>query len=105
MSATAARPRAGTGRALEAPAGKRAAVVGTGASAAPNGIVTADGRLREVDCLIWATGFQTNDFMFPMRIVANWPGYMCEYLRQTSQLDAAEYRFAPLSKPATVMSA
>jgi cation diffusion facilitator CzcD-associated flavoprotein CzcO len=182
------------------------------ASIEPNGIVTADGRLREVDCVIWATGFRTNDFMFPMRIagdgvdlhdhwsggphahlgmcvpgfpnmflmygpntntsggsiivyleaqaayirqameqlsvreagalevraeveaasdralqarfagtawtrcdswyrdehgriVANWPGYMREYLQQTSQLDAGEYRFVPLSKPAPVMSA
>jgi cation diffusion facilitator CzcD-associated flavoprotein CzcO len=185
----------------------------------PNGIRTAasspeqDGALREVDCLIWATGFKTNDFMFPMRIagadgvelrdywsggahahlgmcvpgfpnmfvmygpntntsggsivvyleaqagyirqalqqlreraagalevraeveaasdralqarfagtawtqcdswyrdengrvVANWPGYMREYLKQTAQLDAAEYRFVPLGKPAPVMSA
>ncbi len=28
------------------------------------------------------------------RIVANWPGYMREYLAQTKQLDAGEYRFA-----------
>jgi cation diffusion facilitator CzcD-associated flavoprotein CzcO len=34
----------------------------------PDGIVTADGRLHEVDCIIWGTGFKTNDFMFPMRI-------------------------------------
>jgi cation diffusion facilitator CzcD-associated flavoprotein CzcO len=185
----------------------------------PNGIRTAgssserDGQLREVDCIIWATGFKTNDFMFPMRIagddglelreywsggahahlgmcvpgfpnmfvmygpntntsggsiivyleaqagyirqalqqlrnraagalevraeveaasdralqarfagtawtqcdswyrdengriVANWPGYMREYLKQTAQLDAGDYRFAPLPKPAPVMSA
>jgi cation diffusion facilitator CzcD-associated flavoprotein CzcO len=182
------------------------------ASIEPSGIRTADGRLREVDCVIWATGFRTNDFMFPMRIagdgvdlhdywsggphahlgmcvpgfpnmflmygpntntsggsiivyleaqaayirqameqlcvreagalevraeveaagdralqarfagtawtrcdswyrdehgriVANWPGYMREYLQQTSRLDAAEYRFVPLAKPAPVMSA
>jgi cation diffusion facilitator CzcD-associated flavoprotein CzcO len=189
------------------------------ASIAPNGIRTAgssseeDGVLREVDCIIWATGFKTNDFMFPMRIagvdglelreywsggahahlgmsvpgfpnmfvmygpntntsggsiivyleaqagyirqaleqlrnraagalevraeveaasdralqarfrgtawtqcdswyrdengriVANWPGYMRDYLEQTAQLDAADYRFAPLPKPAPVMSA
>jgi cation diffusion facilitator CzcD-associated flavoprotein CzcO len=182
-------------------------------SVEPSGIRTADGALREVDCLIWATGFRTNDFMFPMRIVgsdgldlrdhwsggphahlgmcvpgfpnmflmygpntntsggsiivyleaqaayirqameqlsvreagalevraeveaasdralqarfagtawtrcdswyrdehgrivANWPGYMREYLEQTSRLDAAEYRFLPLTKPAPVMSA
>ncbi|MGP0100845.1 MAG: flavin-containing monooxygenase [Solirubrobacteraceae bacterium] len=182
------------------------------ASIAPAGIVTASGALHEVDCVIWATGFKTNDFMFPMRIagdgvdlhehwsggahahlgmcvpgfpnmfvmygpntntsggsiivyleaqaaylrqalqqlrvreagaievraeveaasdralqarfagtawtrcdswyrdengriVANWPGYMREYLRQTSRLDAAEYRFVPLPKPAAVVSA
>ncbi len=34
----------------------------------PTGIRTADGRLRELDCVIWATGFKTNDFMFPMQI-------------------------------------
>ncbi len=34
----------------------------------PTGIVTADGRAHELDCIIWATGFKTNDFMFPMRI-------------------------------------
>ncbi len=34
----------------------------------PAGIVTADGRLRELDCIIWATGFKTTEFMFPMRV-------------------------------------
>src|SRR5581483_8402590 len=34
----------------------------------PEGIRTADGRTHELDCLIWATGFRTNDFMFPMAI-------------------------------------
>jgi cation diffusion facilitator CzcD-associated flavoprotein CzcO len=34
----------------------------------PEGIVTADGRLHELDCIVWATGFATNDFMFPMEI-------------------------------------
>jgi cation diffusion facilitator CzcD-associated flavoprotein CzcO len=34
----------------------------------PAGIVTADGSLRELDCIIWGTGFRTNDFMFPMEI-------------------------------------
>ena len=179
----------------------------------PTGIVTAGGAAHEVDCVIWATGFRTTDFMFPMRIaggdgldlheywsggahahlgmcvphfpnmfvmygpntntsggsiivyleaqaayirqalqqlrsravgaievraeveaasdralqarfagtawtdcdswyrdengriVTNWPCYMREYLEQTSQLDAGEYRFAPLPKPAPVMSA
>lgn len=34
----------------------------------PNGIVTADGRVREVDCVIYGTGFQTTSFMLPMRV-------------------------------------
>jgi len=34
----------------------------------PEGVVTADGRVHEADCVIWATGFKTNDFMFPMEI-------------------------------------
>jgi cation diffusion facilitator CzcD-associated flavoprotein CzcO len=34
----------------------------------PTGIVTADGRERELDCLIYATGFRTTEFMFPMEI-------------------------------------
>ena len=38
------------------------------ASVSPEGIVTADGRLHAVDCIIWATGFQTTRFMFPMQI-------------------------------------
>ncbi|HXW58777.1 MAG TPA: NAD(P)/FAD-dependent oxidoreductase, partial [Solirubrobacteraceae bacterium] len=38
------------------------------ARVAPEGIVTADGRLHEADCIIWGTGFRNNDFMFPMRI-------------------------------------
>jgi cation diffusion facilitator CzcD-associated flavoprotein CzcO len=179
----------------------------------PTGIVTADGAEHELDCVIWATGFQTNDFMFPMRIagvdgldledywsggahahlgmcvpgfpsmfvmygpntntsggsiivyleaqaayirqalqhvrargagaievraeveaasdralqarfagtawtechswyrnengriVANWPGYMREYLEQTRQLDAREYSFVAAAKPATAVSA
>ena len=37
----------------------------------PEGIVTADGRLHELDCIIWATGFATNDFMFPMEITGS----------------------------------
>jgi cation diffusion facilitator CzcD-associated flavoprotein CzcO len=32
------------------------------------GVTTADGALHEVDCIIYATGFRTNDFMFPMQI-------------------------------------
>lgn len=34
----------------------------------PEGLRTSDGRLHEVDCVIWGTGFKTNDFMFPMQI-------------------------------------
>jgi cation diffusion facilitator CzcD-associated flavoprotein CzcO len=34
----------------------------------PAGIVTAGGAEHELDCLIWATGFKTTDFMFPMRV-------------------------------------
>jgi cation diffusion facilitator CzcD-associated flavoprotein CzcO len=34
----------------------------------PNGIVTADGELHELDCIIWGTGFKTTEFMFPMRV-------------------------------------
>ncbi|GAB2810630.1 NAD(P)/FAD-dependent oxidoreductase [Streptomyces daliensis] len=34
----------------------------------PRGPVTADGRTHEVDCVIYATGFRTNDFMLPMEI-------------------------------------
>ncbi len=34
----------------------------------PTGIRTADGTEHEVDCIIWGTGFRTNDFMFPMEI-------------------------------------
>jgi cation diffusion facilitator CzcD-associated flavoprotein CzcO len=32
------------------------------------GIVTADGAERELDCLIYGTGFRTTEFMFPMEI-------------------------------------
>jgi cation diffusion facilitator CzcD-associated flavoprotein CzcO len=34
----------------------------------PQGVRTVDGRVHEVDCLIWATGFKTNDFMLPMPV-------------------------------------
>ena len=36
---------------------------------APDGLVTADGREHEVDCIIYGTGFRTTDFMFPMEII------------------------------------
>jgi cation diffusion facilitator CzcD-associated flavoprotein CzcO len=32
------------------------------------GLIAADGTLHEADCIIWGTGFKTNDFMFPMRV-------------------------------------
>ncbi|WP_221268115.1 NAD(P)/FAD-dependent oxidoreductase [Streptomyces sp. TLI_185] len=34
----------------------------------PEGPVTEDGRLHEVDCVIHATGFRTNTFMLPMEV-------------------------------------
>jgi cation diffusion facilitator CzcD-associated flavoprotein CzcO len=34
----------------------------------PEGLVTAAGAHHPVDCIIWATGFRTNDFMFPMEV-------------------------------------
>ncbi len=34
----------------------------------PRGIITEDGAEREVDCVIYATGFRTTEFMFPMEI-------------------------------------
>jgi cation diffusion facilitator CzcD-associated flavoprotein CzcO len=34
----------------------------------PEGVVTQDATVREFDCIIWATGFQTNEFMFPMAV-------------------------------------
>jgi cation diffusion facilitator CzcD-associated flavoprotein CzcO len=38
------------------------------------GLVTADGTLHELDCIIWGTGFKTNDFMFPMQISSSQGG-------------------------------
>jgi cation diffusion facilitator CzcD-associated flavoprotein CzcO len=35
----------------------------------PRGVVTADGARREVDCVIYGTGFRATDFMFPMEVV------------------------------------
>ncbi len=34
----------------------------------PSGVLTADGRTYEVDCIIWGTGFKNTEFMFPMQI-------------------------------------
>jgi cation diffusion facilitator CzcD-associated flavoprotein CzcO len=33
-----------------------------------DGVLTADGREHQVDCLIYGTGFRTTDFMFPMEV-------------------------------------
>jgi cation diffusion facilitator CzcD-associated flavoprotein CzcO len=33
------------------------------------GLRTADGRLHEVDCIIWATGFKVSEFVAPMEVV------------------------------------
>jgi cation diffusion facilitator CzcD-associated flavoprotein CzcO len=38
------------------------------AEVVPEGIRTADGRLHELDCIIWGTGFQTTAFMLPMEV-------------------------------------
>jgi cation diffusion facilitator CzcD-associated flavoprotein CzcO len=38
------------------------------ASLSEGGVVTADGSRHEVDCVIYGTGFRTNDFMFPMAV-------------------------------------
>lgn len=35
----------------------------------PDGIVTADGRLRQFDVIIYATGFQPSRFLTPMKVV------------------------------------
>src|SRR5947209_4358003 len=35
----------------------------------PGGIVTVDGARREVDCVIYGTGFRSTSFMLPMRVV------------------------------------
>jgi cation diffusion facilitator CzcD-associated flavoprotein CzcO len=34
----------------------------------PTGVVTGDGTEREVDCIIYGTGFRTTEFMYPMEI-------------------------------------
>ena len=34
----------------------------------PTGVVTADGREREVDCIVYGTGFRTTDFVMPMTV-------------------------------------
>lgn len=34
----------------------------------PDGVQTADGKVHEVDCIVYGTGFKTMDFMLPMRV-------------------------------------
>jgi cation diffusion facilitator CzcD-associated flavoprotein CzcO len=34
----------------------------------PAGLRTADGREHALDCIIYATGFRANDFMFPLEV-------------------------------------
>ena len=33
------------------------------------GLRTADGRVHDVDCIIWSTGFRVTDFVAPMRVI------------------------------------
>ncbi len=44
----------------------------------PQGLVTTDGTLHEADCIVWGTGFKTNDFMFPMRVVGSAAGELSD---------------------------
>ncbi len=34
----------------------------------PDAVVTADGARREVDCIVWGTGFRANDFVVPLEV-------------------------------------
>lgn len=43
-------------------------VTETIARVTPAGLITADSAEHKVDCIIWATGFHTTEFMFPMEI-------------------------------------
>jgi cation diffusion facilitator CzcD-associated flavoprotein CzcO len=45
----------------------------------PEGVVTADGTVHEVDCIIWATGFQNTEFMFPMGVTGRAGTELHEY--------------------------
>jgi cation diffusion facilitator CzcD-associated flavoprotein CzcO len=38
------------------------------AEVTPDGLRTGDGRLHEVDCIIWGTGFTATEFVAPMRV-------------------------------------
>lgn len=43
-------------------------VTGGVAAITPSGVLTADGRERAVDAIVYATGFRTTDFLQPMRV-------------------------------------
>ena len=40
-------------------------------SVTESGLRTADGRLHEVDCIIWATGFKVSEFVAPMQVTGS----------------------------------
>jgi cation diffusion facilitator CzcD-associated flavoprotein CzcO len=46
-------------------------VTDTIAQVTSTGILTAAGTAHECDCIIWATGFKTTDFMFPMQVTGS----------------------------------
>ena len=58
---------------------------------APDGIVTADAARRDIDCIIFATGFTATDFLAPMQITGlrgqdlrrSWHGEAAAYLGMT----------------------
>jgi cation diffusion facilitator CzcD-associated flavoprotein CzcO len=49
------------------------------AQVTPTGLVTANGSEQILDCIIWATGFKTTDFMFPMRVTGSGGVELHEY--------------------------
>lgn len=51
----------------------------------PHGLVTADGRERVVDALIYGTGFQATDFLAPMRITGRAGRELNEAWRQGAE--------------------
>jgi cation diffusion facilitator CzcD-associated flavoprotein CzcO len=46
------------------------------------GLRTADGRLHEVDCIIWATGFKVSEFVAPMEVYGRGGAALAEAWRQ-----------------------
>jgi cation diffusion facilitator CzcD-associated flavoprotein CzcO len=42
------------------------------------GLRTDDGAEEEVDCIIWATGFRTNDFISPMNVIGAGGRMLCD---------------------------